>query len=381
MSVPSLEDLLCDLVALPSVNPEGGLSEPAYCGEGRLADYVEDFWRRQQIDCERYEVLPGRQNVVARLDVPDRPVLLLEAHMDTVPPHPGYSEPFVPRIEDDRLYGLGACDAKASLAAMMWAVASAACGGRLSWSVIMAATVDEEHSFRGATALVERGLRADAAVVGEPTALQVVVAHKGAIRWRLVTHGRAAHSSTPLAGHNAIYPMARLVQTLEAYAAVLDALPPHPLVGTPSLSVGTIVGGTRVNVVPERCEVTLDRRLLPGETFEQAEADLHCFVRRNLGENFEYGCQTLLRDPPLDCGTNQELALQLVEVARQLGLDAAMVGLPYCTNASKYAAAGIPSVVFGPGDPAQAHADKEWVALSAVRSAAAVYHHFILGLP
>lgn len=381
MALPSPERLLCDLIALPSVNPEGGPADHAYCGEARVAEYVSDFWQRQRIDFEHYEVLPGRENVVARVDTHGRGVLLLEAHMDTVPPHPDDAAPFAPRVKEDRVYGLGACDAKASLAAMMWAVASGARSGDLSCSVVMAATVDEEHSFRGATALIRRGLRANEAIVGEPTSLQVVVAHKGTIRWRLTTYGRAGHSSTPDTGHNAIYRMARLVQALQAYAAVLEALPPHPLVGPPSLSVGTISGGTRVNVVPDRCEVTVDRRLVPGEAFDEAEADLHHFLRLRLGEDFQYDSMVLLRDPPLDSASNEPVAARVAEAARRAGVKAATVGLPYCTNASKYAASGIASVVFGPGAPAQAHAAEEWVAVSSVLAAAATYRNCILRHP
>ncbi|MCX7598227.1 MAG: M20/M25/M40 family metallo-hydrolase [Armatimonadetes bacterium] len=377
MVLPSTEKLLCDLVALPSVNPEGGPADPAYSGEQRVAEYLADFWRCHRIDFERYEVLPGRENVIARVEVPGRPVLLLEGHMDTIPPHPEDTAPFTPRIQGERLYGLGACDAKASLAAMMWAVASAARDGALSCSVIMAATVDEEHSFCGATALINRGLRADEAIVGEPTGLQVVVAHKGAIRWRLVTHGRAGHSSAPISSHNAIYRMARLVEALQAYATVLEAVPPHPLVGTPSLSVGTIAGGTRVNVVPDRCQITVDRRLVPGEAFDEAEADLCRFLRRVLGEDFHYESQVLLRDPPLEPDSNRGAAARVTQAARKAGVEANAIGLPYCTNASKYAASGVASVVFGPGEPAQAHAAEEWVALPSVQAAASIYRHCI----
>ena len=195
-----LQSLLADLVAIPSMNPMGlhGLGEGF--GEGDMADYVEAFLRKHHIPCERQTVLPGRDNVVARLDGANKNAIVLEAHMDTVLGENMSIEPFAPTIKDGCLYGRGSCDTKASLAAMLMAVKAAAERGSLSRSVCLAATVDEEFQFTGVKKFIELGARAEMAVVGEPTQLDVVVAHKGVLRWEIETTGRSAHSSTPELG-------------------------------------------------------------------------------------------------------------------------------------------------------------------------------------
>jgi acetylornithine deacetylase len=377
MSLPSVSSLLAGLVALPSVNPSADGAEPGGSGEALVAGFLADFWAGCGVDAERRDVFPGRPNLVAMAEVPGTAPLLLEAHMDTVPPDPADPGPSAPRLEAGRLHGRGACDDKASLAAMAHAVASAVREGSLARTVIMAATADEEHSFAGAAALIAGGLDAAEAVVGEPTALRVVIAHKGAVRWRIGVRGRAAHSSAPEQGDNAIYRMARLVAAVEEYGRRLQSRPPHPLVGGPTVSVGTIRGGSAVNVVPDYCEITVDRRTLPGEDLAAVEAELEAFLAWRLGADFPFEAEAFLRDPALEAGPNEALARRLVAAAEPVIGSAEMVGGLYGTNASKYAAAGIPSVVFGPGDPAQCHAADEWVELAQVEAAAEVFRRLL----
>ncbi len=377
MKLPDEAELLCQLVEIPSVNP--GPREPSAPeeGEGRVAEFVADFWRAAGVDCEVREVLPGRPNVIARADVPGTRPLLLETHMDTVPPAPEMTEPFRAVRRDGRIYGRGACDAKASLAAMMLAVARAATAGRLARSVIMAAAVDEEYLFRGAKALVESGLDATGAIVGEPTLLYVVSAHKGAVRWRLVTRGRSAHGSNPELGDNAVYKMARVVSAIEEFAGLLDRKPKEPVMGGPTISVGVIRGGELPNVVPDRCEILIDRRLMPGETGDDAEAELRSFLARRLGSGFSYELDRLLDDPPLEAGPNDVLARHAAEAVRDVLGEATITSVRYGSDASKFAGAGIPSIVLGPGDVRQAHSADEWVEIEQVRLASQIYETII----
>ncbi len=370
MPIPSVDRLLSDLVALPSVNAgAAGLCDDT-CGEARVADYLCALWSSAGIDFERLPLAPGREDVVARLDAPGCPTLLLESHMDTVPPNLAMADPFTPRVEAGRLYGLGACDDKASLAAMVHACLRAAESGRLARSVVMAATIDEEYTFLGAAGLLEAGLTADEAVIGEPTSLRVVVAHKGAARWRVTTSGRSAHSSDPSLGVNAIHRMARLVAALEDYHAVLEALPPHPLLGTRAFNVGAIHGGAMANIVPDACEILTDRRVLPGEDFGADVLEhFRAFVRERLGADFEYELEVLLHDPPLDDSANGALAERLCRLAPPAMGEMSPVGVSFGTNASKYAAAGIPSVVFGPRHLVQAHGGRVGCLLRDVASA------------
>jgi acetylornithine deacetylase/succinyl-diaminopimelate desuccinylase-like protein len=191
--------LLRDLVALPSVNPMGRDLPADIVLEHRVTDYLEQFFRTLGVPYERQPVAPGRDNLVARLEAPAaRRTLLLEAHQDTVPIDHMTVEPFGARIEGGRLYGRGACDIKGGMAAMLAAFARLARerppGGA---NVILACTVDEENTMLGVRELVRRGVRADFAVVAEPTRLNIVHAHKGVVRWHLLTAGRSCHSSSP----------------------------------------------------------------------------------------------------------------------------------------------------------------------------------------
>ncbi len=378
MALREVTELLADLLALPSVNPGPREPEGELEGEARVAGYLRDFWQGLAVDCILQEALPGRPNVIARVEAPGRPTLMLQTHMDVVAPTGDAEQAFVPRVRRGRIYGRGACDAKASLAAMMAAVARAATeGAALARGVIMAAAVDEEYCFRGVETMVSSGLRADEVVVGEPTSLAVVVAHKGAIRWRFTLEGRAAHSSTPELGDNAIYRAARLVTALEQYADRLSARPADPILGGPTLSVGVISGGRLPNVVPDACEVLVDRRLVPGEGFDDVEQHLRDFIAVALGPDFAYGLDRILADPPLPGKLNRGLAARAERIVAGVLGDARTTCVRYSSDASKFASIGIPAVLLGPGDVAQAHAADEWIELRQVRAAAEIYYRLI----
>lgn len=371
-------NLLRNLVAIPSVNPCGGESLPGLHGEGQVATHLGEILRAEGIPCNQQDVMPGRPNLIARLEGRGPGVLILEAHTDTVSVDGYEGDPFDPQVAGGRVWGRGACDDKSSLAAMVTAMARMARRGAPARTVILAATCDEEFSFRGVHALVQdpgvAGLSQDDLAgawgcVGEPTGLQVITAHKGALRALLRTRGLAAHSSDPSAGRNAIYPMARLVQRLEAHAAGLRRRPAHPLVGAPTLNVGSLHGGIAVNIVPDLCEARIDRRLIPGEDPDGALQELE----EALGDDLAWELEVLLRDAPLETPARSEaVALALRSVASVLGRSRCG-GVAYGTDASKLAAAGVQCVVCGPGNIAQAHTTQEWVAVEQVEAAARVY--------
>src|SRR5438876_7487445 len=234
--------ILADLVAIPGVNPMHAASlEPPY-GEGGVADYVERFARDEGLRCVRQPALPFRDNVLIYLDglEPARQVVF-ECHMDTVPGWEGEPGPFEPRIADGNLYGRGACDVKGTLAAMLAAFRLIVRRGRRpSRTIVLAATVDEEHRARGVIRLAHDLAGIEAAVVGEPTRLAIAIAHKGCVRWRVTTHGRSVHSSKAHLGNNAIDQMGDLLVALRTELAPALAARSHPLVGSPTLSVCTI---------------------------------------------------------------------------------------------------------------------------------------------
>ena len=369
--------LLSDLVRLPSINPMGRpVSGPEYY-EYRVTDYLEHFFGDLGVAYERQHVAPLRDNIVARLTPGGASrTLLLEAHQDTVPVDNMTIEPFAARIESGRLYGRGACDVKAGMAAMLAAFARVvrdrppgAC------NLILACSVDEEHTFLGVQKLVQEGLKADMAVVAEPTSLKIVNAHKGVVRWHVTAQGRACHSSAPEQGENAIYAMAHLIKCIETYAGNLAASAPDPRLGPPTLSVGRIEGGSSVNTVPDHCRIEVDRRLVPGEKPTQAWGDFRIFLEKETRKQTPFHCsEPWLSAQPLSSRGSAALVRDLGTALDALRGTHDVIAVPYSTDAAAIAAAGIPAVVFGPGDIARAHTCDESVPLDEVEQASEILY-------
>src|SRR5438094_2281289 len=253
--------LLRELIALPSVNPAFLTANDPHAGEQQVADFVGALAGCNGLEVEFQEVFPDRANVLARL-TPSRRArnrILLAPHTDTV----GGESPaiFRPREKQGRLHGRGACDTKGSVAAMLSALIELARSPRRPkhTEIVFAGLVDEENGQSGSRALVAKGLKSDLAIVGEPTRLRVVTAHKGDLWLQLETRGRAAHGARPDLGRNAVHEMSRIVDLLQTtYAASLRKRK-HPLLGHPTVSVGTIGGGAQPNIGPDRCQIRLDR--------------------------------------------------------------------------------------------------------------------------
>jgi acetylornithine deacetylase len=386
---------LADLVRRPSVNPMGrDLSGPEYL-EGRVTDYLVQRFTAVGLPWARQSVAPGRDNVVARLEatVPDAPVLLWDAHQDTVPAEGMTIEPFAPLVRDGRMYGRGACDVKGGMAAMLVALDQLRASPLpRRATVVFSATVNEEFGFSGARALARLwgdspaaqsdaaarqlvGRRPDAAIVAEPTDLDLVVQHKGAVRWRIRVRGRACHSAFPEQGSNAIYPTGRVIQAIEALATELLARNPDHPCGPPTLNLGTIRGGAGVNLVPDLAVLEVERRVLPGESPVTARDEVIARIAAACG------VAPVEHDPPFlesaglaDASADRAAAAwieALAAAARAGGAAARRTAARYGTNASVFAEAGVPSVVFGPGSIAQAHTADEWIELAQVDAAAA----------
>ena len=379
-----LPQLLAELVRRPSVNPMGRTDlDPAILYESRVTAFLEHEIRNLGCQVRRVPFAEGRDNIVATYE-PPHPApfsVMFEAHQDTVPIDAMTIDPFGAKIEGGKLYGRGACDVKAGVAVMLTAFA------RLvrekpagSAKVVLAFTVDEEHGGRGVSQLMKSGVRADCAIVAEPTLLNIVNAHKGVARWLLETSGRACHSSRPDQGVNAVYRMAKLIGGIEEYAKTLAALPPDPVLGGRTTSVGRVMGGVSPNTVPDSCRADVDRRLLPGETFDSATADLEAFLRALPGVDFPFtlsqaspGCT------PLDPKQNVELTKKFGATIDSVVGKHTVHSVPFGTDASRIAIAGVPAVVFGPGDIAQAHTKDEWIDLSQLEPAAEILFRFACG--
>ncbi len=394
---------LADLVRRPSVNPMGReVAGPEYL-ERRVGDYLAQRFTVATLPWARQTVAPGRDNIVARLEatVPDAPTLLWDAHQDTVPVEGMTIDPFTPVVRDGRLYGRGACDVKGGMAAMLVAIDRLRRDPRpRRFTVVFSATINEEFGFSGARALVSLweggapggdaaraivGGRPAAAVVAEPTDLTVVTTHKGAVRWRVLVHGRSCHSAFPEQGENAIYHAGRVILAVERLALELRSrFPGHPC-GPPSLSLGTIRGGVGVNLVPDRVTLEIDRRLLPGESAEEARREvIDAIAATPSSEWIEHQAPFLQSVGLPDESERPVLAGRspgdlMRRAAAATGRIARSTAARYGTNASVLGAAGVPALVFGPGSILQAHTADEWIDLSEVEAAAAILVELVVG--
>jgi len=381
------EKLLAELIALPSVNPafvppDGTLARQTrqphpFAGELRVADFLATVAARAGLEVEFQKVMPGRSNLIARLLPRNsiRQTILLAPHLDTVGAD---GTKFVPRRKNGRLHGRGACDTKGSVAAMLTALCDLAESHSrpLETEIIFAGLVDEEHAQAGSRALAKSKIKADLAIVGEPTRLKVVTAHKGSLWLELETKGRAAHGATPQLGKNAVHEMARIVNLLETdYAAQLRRRK-HPLLGAATVNVGTISGGTQPNIVPDRCDISVDRRTLPGETDAGVKREIQKFLR---SKKLSATIADKKLAPALPLETNHKLLLvqQFLNSVGQMKPS----GVDFFCDAAVLSAGGIPSVVFGPGDIAQAHTADEWISLAELERGKNLLLKFLKSLP
>ncbi|MDX6592845.1 MAG: acetylornithine deacetylase [Gaiellales bacterium] len=353
-----LHRLLGDLVAIDSVNPD---LVPGGAGEAELARFVGGWLEDAGLEVELDEVTPGRVNVIGRVaGTGGGRSLLLNAHMDVVGID-GVERPFEPRVEDGRLYGRGAYDMKAGLAAIMWAGAAAA-RNPAAGDVIVTGVCDEEFASIGAQALAKR-VRADAAIVTEPSGaeLAVCVAHKGFSWHTIEVSGRAAHGSRPEEGIDAISKMGSVLVALERLDQRVRSGARHPLLGTGSLHASLIEGGRELSTYPDRCVLQLERRTIPGESADVVEAELTVMLEELAAVDPELRATletTLVRDP-------FEVAADapIVEAVRDAaGRDLPVIGVPFWADSAIFASAGIPTVIHGPGG-AGAHAAVEYVEL------------------
>lgn len=373
-------DLLADLVALPSVNPGGrDVSGPDYT-EQAVIDRLAAFLQEHRIDYERQEVLPHRENLIAMAEGKDRSqTVFLESHADTVAVEGMTIAPFDPVVRDGRLYGRGSCDAKGQLAAMFTALARLLQQGGPATNVAVIAGCDEEYQFRGVAHLIQSGFRASRGVVGEPTELNLIIAHKGCARWRLHVRGKPAHSSNPHLGDNAISKMVPVITALEDYQRELQERPAHPLTGKPTLAITLIQGGSQINVVPDHCWIAIDRRLVPGEEATYIQAEVAAAIRRVTEVELEW--EEVILDYSMEIDPQERIVQELARAVQNVtGRQPALQGVSYGTDASKFVRAGMPTVVFGPGSIARAHTAEEYIEIDQLEQAVEIYSQLLQGV-
>ncbi len=356
-----LAQLLSLLVAIDSVNPD---LVPGGHGEGELARFVAAWLKRAGVEVTLQEVVPDRPNVIGRIaGTGGGRSLMLNAHLDTVG-YAGMERPLELRIEDGRLYGRGAFDMKGSLAAVMLAAAELATHPPRG-DVIVTAVVDEEFASIGTQAVVS-ALRADAAIVTEPTGLSVCVAHKGFVWLDIETFGIAAHGSQPDLGVDAIAKMGQVLVSIEQLDRALRANPLHPLLGSGSIHASLIAGGIGLSTYPDRCRLSLERRTIPGETPAIVEGQLRGILAGLAAHDAEFRAtlrRGLVREP-FEVAVDQPIVQTVIgQVCRLIGREPEVIGEAGWMDSALLAAAGIPTVIFGPGGEG-AHAMVEWVSLA-----------------
>ena len=365
-------DIAQALVRFPSVNPD---YDPASAGEGAVTQWIEDWGRVHGFTVCRQPVLPGRENVLLQFrNGADRPHFMLNGHTDTVGVGGMTISPFGGEVREGRLWGRGASDMKGPLACMM-AAALRLKNEPSTWrgTLTVACMADEEFRFRGVTAMLEQMARLpDFAVVGEPTRLRVVRGCKGCLRFAIHALGRAAHSSKPHEGRSAVVAMAHAILELERHFTTRLTQIAAPGFGTSTGSIGLISGGTGVNIVPERCAIQVDIRLLPGQDWRATYAEIQTLLRERCRPvpdvQWQFDEPSVV-DPSFEFPADHPLVQTACRVLGQPTPDVVF----FSCDASKIAARGVPVIVLGPGDIAQAHTVDEFIALADLEAGTEAY--------
>lgn len=363
-------NLLSDLVAIDSINPE---LVPDGAGESEISTFIANWCQMAGLEVHLQEVVPGRANViaVARGSGGGRS-LMLNAHVDTVGVA-GMVNPHTPQIADGRVYGRGAYDMKAGLAACMDAIVRAKTQN-LPGDVYLAAVVDEEYASIGTQAVVVEWSRwpADAVIVTEPTELTLCVAHKGFVWLEVETYGVAAHGSRPHLGVDAIAKMGRVLTGIEALDQSLRATPTHTLLKSGSLHASLISGGQEWSSYPAGCVLKVERRTLPGESLETVVSQVQAILDDAAAQDpaFRAECRVMLERAPFEVSPSQPIVQAVAQAAkRRMGKTPEFTGATFWMDAALFAEAGIPTVVFGSSGEG-AHAAVEWVDIESVISCA-----------
>ena len=369
--------LLRDLIALPSVNNAFLPPGDPHAGEELVADYLKNRARKAGLEIETQATNSGRDNLIVRLKPLGQAThrIILAPHMDTV--GGDLDKIFRPTKKGERLHGRGACDTKGSVAVMFHAMEHLAKRHRpANTEIVFIGFVDEECNQTGSRAFSKLKLKANLVLVGEPTRCRVVTAHKGDLWLRLSSIGKAAHGARPELGRNAVHTMAKCIDTIETEYAQNLWKRRHPVLGHPTINTGIVRGGSQPNIVPDVCEADLDRRTLPGESFTTISREIgEVLKKRGLKARLTnvkgYTCPAMETDPTLP------MVQQLMRTVRQTK----PLGVDYYCDAANIAATGVPAIVWGPGDIAQAHTADEWISIRQIERGMDVLTRFLLSLP
>jgi len=372
-SIPDVVDLLRELVTVDTTNPGGN--------EGDAAELLADLFTRHGLDAvvDRFDA--DHVNLSASASFGQGgPTIVLNSHLDVVPAVGNWTTPaFTPQIRDGRMYGRGSADAKGSLAPMAVALLRLLHNEdapNLRGTVIYTAVGDEEDGSRGARHLLTDLTGVDGAIIGEPTSLRLLSAHKGSVRPIIELTGKSAHAAAPAKGINAINAMGPLLALLEAHGAELSERK-HPLTGSPTLAPVLISGGEAPNAVPASCRITIDRRLVPGETAESALAEIESLLAKFNADNAPVIAAIAACAPstggPSQTADTDPFVMSCRRALDDIGADSTLSGLIVNCDMTHFRAAGIPTVVIGPGELEVMHVPDESIDVDELRRAVDVY--------
>ncbi len=347
--------LLGQLVAIPSVNPA---LDKSSSGEKEIATFVADWCQLEGLEVYLEEIVPNRPNVIAiAKGSGNGKSLMLNAHTDTVGIS-GMSEPFAARTEDNKLFGRGALDMKAGLAAAMMAIVKAK-QMKLKGDVILIAVIDEEHSSLGTEAVMQN-YKADVAIVTEPSWMNLCLAHRGFAVFEIEVQGKAVHTSQQQLGINAITNAGKILAEIEAADKSLQQKEKHLLLEPGTLQATLIQGGQELFTTPASCHLSVERRTLPSESKESVEREMQEMLQRleSNDSTFKATFKTLLYRDAYEVSENEVI----VQLAKKHLPNANIIGAPYWMDSALIAAKGIPTLILGPGGGGM-HQSQEWVNL------------------
>jgi acetylornithine deacetylase/succinyl-diaminopimelate desuccinylase family protein len=369
-------ELTREMVKIPSITGN----------EAELADYIKSRLKEIGFKVSQIEVEKNRPNIIGKLEgQKGSPILLLNGHMDTVPPgdlEKWDHDPYIGTVEKGRLYGRGACDMKGGLASMLTAAKSIADSGEsLAGNIIFTAVVDEERgSIKGTKVLVDQGIKADQALIAEPSDLKVNIAHKGDLGLEIILHGKVAHAANPSKGVNAVHKMIYLIQEIlnipEKYK--WNERKNHSLVGLPTLGISVIKGGIQRNMVPDYCSAVFDRRTVPRlDSIDEAKRELLTIIEESKEKDPELVVElkNILEVESCEIRESEPIVQILKNCFKKIYLREPIVtGVSYFTDAHFLVnQGGIPSAMYGPGSIDQAHAVNEYVDLEQLVDSSKVY--------
>jgi acetylornithine deacetylase/succinyl-diaminopimelate desuccinylase family protein len=360
-----------DLISIPSYQ-EGEM-------ETKAIEYIANRFKKYRLDYDIFSWNGNKIGIIASIGE-GKHSLILHSHLDTVPPADSKNwkhDPFLPYCSNNKLYGLGACDDKGSLASMLATFESfIPVASKLNGKLILMAVGGEERGGLGTQVAIKKGYKAEAVLLGEPTSLEPKFVHKGVLRLEITTKGSAAHASTPREGINAIFYMSKLISRLDELALVIEK-ENDPYTGNSSMAITTIKGGTASNMIPDTCSISIDRRLIPGQTEEMVVKEIEQVLKEYKLENRRIGidmkkvscvksAMTELSEPIT------KLALEVA--SEELGKSLIPTGFKACCDMTFLRNEGnMPVVILGPGDIGMAHKMNEYIDIESLYKASRIY--------